>query len=511
MTRVVVTLMESDAEASIDAARAVDADVFEVRFDAWTKVDDAGIASVRRAIERPLIATCRAQAEGGRWTRGEDERAAVLRKALVAGFEFLDVERASTTHVAFREWANKANVILSRHHLDKVPHPLRVEPAPGISKLACTVRSWEDTLRLMVAARDAVRRHVRHAAMGMGESSTRLLAPLLGSEFVYSAPRSGKEAAPGQVPVSELRSTWSFWGLEAKTPASLAFVIGSPIAHSLSPAMHNAGYRTCGIDAAYAALEPPDRREDFGRTLESLSSLDALGANVTIPFKGWAAGAVDGRDEIAERTGAVNTVVVRDGQLEGYNTDVEGIRASLTAAGTSLHGVEALVLGTGGAARAALDALAQDNAHVTVAARRPEAASERQGLADVRIVPWERRTEFAPTSELVVNCTPTGLHGKENPLAGVRWSASHTVLDLVYDPPVTPMLEAARAAGARVVSGLEVLLRQGAEAFRLMTKRVPPVEAMRRALEDRAGNWPVGPTPSSPSASMARLGGEGSR
>jgi shikimate dehydrogenase len=260
----------------------------------------------------------------------------------------------------------------------------------------------------------------------------------------------------------------------------LAGVIGWPVGHSRSPQMHNAAYAALGMDWAYVAMPVEPARLDAA--MRGLAALGFAGVNVTIPHKQAVAALCDELSEDARSAGSVNTVLVRDdGTLRGETTDGAGM---LQAIG-DLPAGEALVLGAGGAARAAAAALRDAGLAVTVAARRPESAAELADALDVSAAPWPP----ASLPALVVNATPVGQAGAADdlPVPEPLLGGVEVVCDLAYrgDGSETGLVAAARRRGVRSVDGLDVLVGQGAIAFRLFTGREPPVEAMRKAA--RAG------------------------
>lgn len=256
----------------------------------------------------------------------------------------------------------------------------------------------------------------------------------------------------------------------------LAGVIGWPVAHSRSPRMHNAAYAVLGMDWAYVAMPvEPGRIE---AALRGVASLGFAGVNVTIPHKQAVAALCDELSSEARHAGSVNTVLVEvDGRLRGETTDGGGM---LDAIG-DLPAGDALVLGAGGSARAAVAALAEAGAAVTVAARRREAADALAAELGVAAGPWPVREPAA----LVVNATPVGQAGdaEELPLDVELIAGAQVVCDLAYrgDGAETGLVRSARAAGVRAVDGLDVLVGQGARAFQLFTGRDAPLDVMRQA------------------------------
>ncbi|HYR94433.1 MAG TPA: shikimate dehydrogenase [Methylomirabilota bacterium] len=261
------------------------------------------------------------------------------------------------------------------------------------------------------------------------------------------------------------------------------YLFGHPVAHSLSPAMHNAAFKALGLPHRYSALDvEPDR---LVNAMTTLRHGDALGANVTIPHKEAAVRMVDEQSDEVRATGALNTIVRRGSRLVGANTDVDGFSASLVVDGRRLLGAgTVLVLGAGGAARACVYALLQQGVEVLVANR---SADRLESLARsvelhgrrARVVPWPRAAE-ALRVDGVVNATPLGMRG-EDPLDGL--GLPPVVVDIVPTAKETPLVKRARATeNVTVVDGLSMLLHQAARSFELWTGVPAPLEVMRAAL-----------------------------
>lgn len=273
-------------------------------------------------------------------------------------------------------------------------------------------------------------------------------------------------------------------------------IIGYPLRHSISPAFQQAAFDFYGMDVRYVVWEtPPD---DLAQRMQTLRAADVLGANVTVPYKEAVRPYLDRLAEPAQRTGAVNTIVNRDGVLEGHNTDVTGfLRALKQDGGFDPASKRVLLLGAGGAARAVAHALTEAGvASLTIANRTVERAQALAavlgGSTTLQAVPLDRTAlEKSNRWDLIVNCTTLGMrHGageNESPLPDDLIPSHALVYDLVYNPESTPLLRAAARVGARTLGGLPMLVYQGAEAFQLWTDREAPlsvmVQASRRALE----------------------------
>lgn len=296
----------------------------------------------------------------------------------------------------------------------------------------------------------------------------------------------------------------------------LVGLIGYPVKHSISAAFQQAAFDHLGMTVQYLLWEVP--LQELGAKLEELREPDHLGANITIPHKESVFPLLDHVDEVARRMGAVNTIVNQGGLLIGFNTDAQGFLLALQGEGAfEPRGRKALLLGAGGAARAAAfvlleqgvgslaivnrdvsraQALARDLERATGGRERGRGDRQRvvrsEGAGVVSVYPWEPEAlrRALEGCDLLVNCTPLGTQGSRweghLPLEAPLIPPGALVYDLVYNPPETPLLAAARALGARTLSGLPMLLYQGAASFRLWTGRQAPLEIMaaaaRRAL-----------------------------
>ena len=262
-------------------------------------------------------------------------------------------------------------------------------------------------------------------------------------------------------------------------------IIGLPVSHSRSPAIHNAAYRAVGLDWVYVAF--PVAVGAVRDALVGLRALGAAGCNVTMPHKAEAARACDDLDRTAAALAVVNTVVVRDGDLVGAATDGDGFVDAAREADVGLDGATVLLVGAGGAARAIAHALGRAGARVTVAARRPQAACEVAAAAPgAGVVAWADVDEAVDGSGVVVNATPLGMRHEPPPFDADRLHAGQVVIDTVYEPEETPLLAAARARGARALNGLGMLVHQAARSFTLLTGEPAPLDVMRAAARGEA-------------------------
>lgn len=283
---------------------------------------------------------------------------------------------------------------------------------------------------------------------------------------------------------------------------SLVGLIGYPVKHSVSAAFQQAAFDYLGLDSRYLVWEVPLASLDA--KLVELRQPDHLGANVTIPHKEAVIPLVDQVDELAGRIGAVNTIVNRDGRLVGLNTDAQGFLLALRReAGFDPKGRRAVLLGSGGAARAAafillenaiasLAIVNRDQERARMLVRDLEERTEDKQQSQIRTYPWETEAirSALDSCDLIVNCTPLGTWGSkwegQSPLEADIIPPGCLVYDLVYNPAETPLLVEARKARAERLPGLPMLVFQGAASFQLWTGREAPIEVMmdaaRRAL-----------------------------
>ncbi len=482
MTRICVSLAEKTTEGVVD--RMVDlgriADLFEIRADT---ISDLDMLTLLRARTKPLIFTCRSAAEGGQWKESETARRMTLLEAVKRGFDYIDVEYQSEFLDVVVEKSGKG-LIVSFHDLQGLPDDLeglyRKMTARGadIVKIAVTPRSVADVARLTAFARrtgETGEKPLIAIAMGSLGVITRVVGGRYGAPFTFASAESGAEAAPGQVPARRMSETYRVRSVTKTT--RIYGILGSDVGHSLSPAIHNEGFAARGIDAIYVPLQA-EAVEPF---VAAIPDLDLAGFSVTRPYKTAILKHCLEVEEAAALCGSVNTVVVHDGNLRGSTTDGIGVTAPLRKL-IQLKGKNVVILGAGGAARAAAMALRKKGARVTIFARNETKAADMAasvGCAYAPMTDLEKRDW-----EVLINATPVGSSpaSGETPLATHLHRQAAIVFDMVYDPLETRLLREARAAGCRTVSGTEMLLAQAVAQFETWTGVEAPVDVMRSAL-----------------------------
>lgn len=450
---------------------AAEADLVEFRLDTTERPD------VRAAIDgrrHPVIVTCRAHWEGGHFPGSEEERERLLAEALDAGAEWVDVE----WRAAFRDRLiarAPGRVIVSCHDFARAPSTLESKVAAmqatgaAVAKVAVMVDRLAD-LGALAALGGRFGRDGRLVFVAMGAAGvvSRLLPARFGSRWTYA----GAGVAPGQIPLRRMREVFR---VHQATAATRVYgIVGRPLGHSLSPAMHNAALAAAGLDAMYVPLEAADF-DDFE---EFADDFGVEGCSVTAPFKREACAAAKPADALTPLLGAANTLRRTASGWEARNTDVDGFLAALDRA--ALRGGRGVVLGAGGAARAVVAALRDVGMHVSVHARRGEAAAALAAELDVAHGAWPP----AGSWDLLVNTTPVGTWPEvdESPLA-ILPDGGATVYDLVYNPPETRLLREARQKGCRTIGGLAMLVAQAEQQFGWWTGVSPADGVMRAAAE----------------------------
>jgi 3-dehydroquinate dehydratase / shikimate dehydrogenase len=469
----------------------------EIRLD-WL-ADDCEISRFLAwlADSRPratLVATCRRTQAGGRYRGTVAKQLVHLAEAIRSGCNWYDLEIETVRQCPgelLDVLLGDGRQIRSAHFFRGMPADLHRVAAelrhgrPDAIKIAAQCVSLKSSRRLLDFA--ANRRNIVAVPMGDIALPVRFLALREGNGFAYAPVANA--TAPGQISLDEMKCLYRADSFNRRT--RVYGVIGDPIAHSLSPVMQNAAFAVRGMDAVYL----PFLVRDLDDLVNSIGPLGLRGFSVTIPHKQGILAHLDGCDGLAEKIGAVNTVVVRDGgRLQGYNTDYVGVLRALERR-IRLERSRVLIVGAGGAARAVAFALAQAGASVCITARRPQRA---KSLAhEIRGETLRRVHLRSESFDAIVNATPVGMHPlvQHSPLEACELNCK-LLFDTIYRPRRTKLMELAEKRGIETVSGLEMFVAQGAAQWEIWTGKRAPVEAMRRAVvlalgrERKAGHRP---------------------
>ncbi|MDD2410754.1 MAG: shikimate dehydrogenase [Candidatus Methanomethylophilaceae archaeon] len=347
--------------------------------------------------------------------------------------------------------------ISSVHDYDKTPAGQVISDtlntmSSDISKGAYMVRDFEDLAHILEASRETKKEHV---ILGMGAlgTVTRIRQKILGNSFTF-AYVSGP-TAPGQLSLGEMRRLGD--------DCMITGIVGDPLEHSRSPAMHQAAYDASGVNGKYLIFRSPS----LARIEDCIRGYDIRGMNVTIPYKESIMGHLDALDADAEKAGAVNTIANESGRLKGYNTDIHGIEAAFQNIRCQMNGKKVLLMGSGGAARACIIASLRNGAEVSITGRNGLTVSRLS--SEFGIEPIEKGSADLSRYEIIVNSTPIGMYGEGEYPADIRGlTGDSTVLDMVYGAD-TGLISEARSKGCRIATGEDMLAMQGARAFEIWT------------------------------------------
>lgn len=486
ITGATAAVMQANALAALAASQFL-----ELRLDYLTQTADGPgcLASLHR--QHPgltLLATCRPERSGGRLPGSAHEELQILLAAADAGAAVVDLSLESAEDLgseAVQALRSRGAAVLISFHDFHATGDLNVVLSricrfePDFAKIVPTAHSLHESL--------AVLRLLRHAAsmspsqplvaLAMGEQGliSRVLGPSFGSAFTFAAASAAEATAPGQLTAETLKHLYRIGQITLAT--RLFGVAGDPIHSSLSPLMLNQAFRDSGMDAAYLPLKTSDPAELFFLARD----LPLQGFSVTMPLKQTILPLLDHIDPLAARIGAVNTVRrTPGGRFEGFNTDAAGIVLPLEQR-RPLQGARVLVLGAGGAARAAVFGCADRGASVFIHNRTAETAVSLAAEAGASALP--REALQSEHFDVLINTTPAGMRGNALtlPLAEDELHAD-LVFDLVYNPLETPLLTLAREKGLEVIQGVEMFIHQGARQFQLWTGKPAPVQTMQAVV-----------------------------
>ena len=484
------TAVEATAQVRSALKGTLPARVIELRLDFLSNRREIARFLRWLALQKKiptLIATCRRRGAGAHFSGSTAGEIAVLQQAVAAGCAWCDIEIETAEHLDARQLKNTlapARLLISAHDFKGLPRDLpalvrRLEAYSGEAiKIAAAARSLAEVRRLLEPARD--NSNVVIVPMGEDITAARILALREGSALAYAP--VAQSTAPGQIGFEELERVYRLRrpfgeteGINSQT--SVYGVIGNPIAHSLSPLMHNAAFAAGRHNAVYL----PFRVRELPDFIAAIEPFQIAGFSVTIPHKQRIIRYLDECDPLAAEIGAVNTVAVRAGKLCGYNTDFIGVLRAIERR-LPLSSSSVLLVGAGGVARAAAFALVRAGARVSIWARRRQQARALAGA--VGGVAIEREEIARQSFDAIVNCTPVGMHPSGgSPLESRELNCS-LVMDLVYRPLRTELLRRAERRGIETISGVDMFVAQGVAQWELWMGESAPAALMRRVVLD---------------------------
>jgi len=465
----------------------------EFRLD-YLKQPLAALPKIHRFLEThqyvTAIGTCRRADNDGKFKGSLASQLEVLTKANAAGCQIVDLEIQSALKSktdAIARLRSRSRLILSFHdfratrNLDETLEKMLKIPA-DFYKVVSTATTLSDNVTMMKFLQT---QSDKHAMIGlcMGEQGiiSRVLSVRAGSVFTFGAVSADLKTAPGQISAHDLRSIYRIDQVDAAT--RVYGVAGDPIEHSLSPVIMNTALRRENVNGVYLPLHAKTLKD----LIHCVREIPLHGLSITMPYKQAILAHLDNTDAHTTKIGACNTVVRgQDGKLYGFNTDVAGVVRPLEQR-LSIEKAKVLVLGAGGAARAAVFGLKERGAEVWILNRTSVKAQKLARQAKAHTI---KRADLRKIAfDVIINATPVGMgNTRDCPLKDEEIQA-RVVFDMVYDPVETHLLQVARAKGIAVIPGVEMFVQQAARQFEIWTGKPAPAGDMLRAvtiaLQDR--------------------------
>ncbi|HEV2469389.1 MAG TPA: shikimate dehydrogenase [Candidatus Sulfotelmatobacter sp.] len=484
-----MAVIGSDPNAMVEKAETLvrDNSFMEFRLDYLSK---PGLAfpRIKRFLEsRPgtvVIATCRRAANGGKFRGSIASQLDILGKAAAAGCQLVDLELQTASKckpAQLQKLRSRSGLILSFHDfratkkLDETLEKMIDFPADYYKVVSTATTLSDNVTMIKFLAREGDRHSLISMCMGEQGIISRVLGVRAGSVFTFAAASAAEATAPGQVTAQELRNVYRIEQVDVAT--RVYGVVGDPIAHSLSPAIMNAAFRRENVNAVYLALHAKTLKD----LLACVKEIPIHGISVTMPYKEAILPFLDNTDSHTTKVGACNTVVrAQDGKLYGFNTDTAGIVRPLERRLSTLEGARILVIGAGGAARAAVFGLKERGAEVYILNRTAAHAKKLAHQARARIMkrPDLKKMAF----DVIINATPVGMgNSKETPLQDKEINARY-VFDMIYDPAETRLMKLAQERGAQIIPGIEMFVHQAARQFEIWTGKPAPWDDMLRVV-----------------------------
>ncbi|MCM2325398.1 MAG: shikimate dehydrogenase [Candidatus Woesearchaeota archaeon] len=489
MTKICVSIGESSIDKAIgilgNLNKEPDCDIIEIRADMIDGIDEAKIERIFSHKRKEIIFTCRPRRLGGMFGGSEEERIRLIKKAIMLGFDFIDIE-IETDEIVINDIITaekigmagiknpennrkKTKVILSHHDPSGTPSLSELEDtykkmnglSPDLVKIVTTAGSINDcfTIFKLLEGKDDLISH----AMGERGHISRILGPKYGSRIIYAASGNENQTASGQLDLRELQG---FNITRINKDTKVLGVIGEHAENSKSKFMHNPNFKRLDIDMVYVPFKTrPDELKMF---MKNFRKFRFNGGAVTVPHKEKIIGLIDEADETAKKIGAVNTLFLREGRIIGTNTDFFGAVEALKEK-TGLNGKRVLLFGGGGAARAIAYGLMKEKADVTIANRTIEKARQLADEFKTQVVSIEAAKENLHGFDIIINSTNIGMNPNADECILEDIPERKLVMDIVYSPIETKLIKLARERKCKVITGERMLIHQAIGQFEKWT------------------------------------------
>lgn len=475
------SLLAEMTEAAAKRVRLV-----ELRLDYLTS--EPRLREILAHKKCPVIATFRRAQDGGNWKGSEEKRIQLLKAAVAEGFDYVDIEDDVAERVPR---FGKTKRIISHHDMHAMPPDLRglwaemAKKDPDIIKIAGRAHKATDNFKMLKIVDRAT---IPTIGLCMGDVGlpSRVLMTKAGAPFTYCAFNPEKIVAPGLLTLDEMRDLYS---VEAVNPRTRVYgVVGDPIAHSLSPLVHNWAFQELGQNCVYVPFRVSE--QNLERFLQRMHVAEVWGLSVTIPHKETILEWGEPGDDLVRRAGSANTIVVDEsGKWRLFNTDGPAAMASLEEAlpaessgRKSLASRPVLLLGAGGVARTIAFSLHDRGALVTIASRTTARSQTLAQAVGCKYVDWGQRHAIA--ADVIINATPVGMHPAihESPFHAGSMREGAVYFDTIYNPMKTKFLRDAEERGGRIVTGVDMFVGQAEAQFRLFTGHEPPRGLMKELV-----------------------------
>lgn len=469
------------------ALAEVGVELVELRVDWLKRLPD--VSKLLGERPTPTVFTCRRREDRGMWRGSEEQRRTLLRAAIVAGVEYVDLEADIAKQVP-RYGETKR--IVSHHDFEQTPaniaeiHSQLCECDPDIVKLVTFANSPVDAARMLQLVRDSKVPTIGFCMGELGQFS-RVLCGRFGAPFTYASFSREREMAPGQIAFDEMRDLYRYDNIGPET--KVFGVLGDPIAHSYSPLLHNKALQNDDVNAVYLPFRVPAHQ--LNESLAAFNKLRFQGFSVTIPHKEAVLSFANTHADQVTACGAANTLsVTSEGSWQAENTDYGAAMSTLESAllekepdnNANLAGKRVLILGAGGVSKAIAHGVKNRGGIVTITNRTRARGEELAQQVGCQFQAWGNRG--AEHADVLINCTPIGMHPNvdETPFADNWIMEGSVVFDTIYNPENTLLIKRARERGCTIASGLEMFVRQAAAQYERFTQRSAPLDVFRKTL-----------------------------
>lgn len=469
------------------------AELVELRLDWLGHIPD--LSRLLKDRPTPVIVTCRRGQDKGLWKGDEATRQTILREAIAQHkVEYIDLEEDIAGSIP-RYGTTKR--IISYHDFEETPLDAQLEAIhkrmckhdPDIIKIVTTAHTPADSIRMLKLVKES---KIPTVGFCMGELGvfSRILCGKFGSPFTYATFNKDRQMAPGQLSFEDMKRIYRYDSIGPDT--DIYGVLGDPVAQSMSPLIHNASFKYLGLNKVYIPFRVPKEQLHF--TLGQFKWIDVKGYSVTIPHKEMVVEETGNFDGPVSQIGAANTLYKdNEGKWWAANSDYDAALQSLALAGTDdsggvptpeefLSDKKVLILGSGGVARAVGSGVMNCGGALTITNRTHARAVELAKELGCQQITWENRG--AQYADVLINCTSVGMHPdiNQSPFAENWFREGMTVFDTVYNPEQTLFLKHAKSRGCKIVTGVEMFVRQAAVQFEKFTGQAAPFEIMQRKL-----------------------------